>query len=161
MSVSDFRGFFGIDFLLEEGSSRIFITEINARLTASSSFYTKLERTADSIPLLAYHYGAFLDEDLDVAKDVADIYGSQVIVRDKTTAAKITIEKFGVYESFNDKINFIKEDYQPEKLTGNQFIFYKSRAQNQDSELIRIETKNKVLKSPHFLSEWLDRIVSG
>jgi len=52
-------GFFGPDFLVDQ-KGKVYLVEVNPRLTASFVFYTQLEARKVRRPLLSYHLGAFL-----------------------------------------------------------------------------------------------------
>ena len=156
-----YKGFFGLDFIVSRSSGQFFISEINARLTASSPFYTRLERGVGIVPLLAYHYAAFLDIELPKpGSSELPIYGSQLIIRNKETAAKIKLKKTGVYEMIGQNIVFQKEDYKIESVKDNQFIFYRRNSEAEDSEIVCLETKKPVLQSPHELAPWTNNIIS-
>jgi predicted ATP-grasp superfamily ATP-dependent carboligase len=60
MLKSGYRGYFGLDFILEKGSNRLYLLECNPRLTASFVFYNWLELEAGIFPLLAGHILSFL-----------------------------------------------------------------------------------------------------
>lgn len=61
MSDCGYKGFFGLDFLVDDLTGEVYLTENNARLTASVPFYTKCELMAGAFPLLAFHILSFLD----------------------------------------------------------------------------------------------------
>jgi len=83
MRDKGYRGFFGLDFLLEKGTGKIFLSEDNARLTASVPFYTKLELRAKVFPLLGYHILSFLSsgkmDQIDLEQ--ASISGGEIVAR--------------------------------------------------------------------------------
>ena len=60
MSRQGYQGYFGLDFLVEEITGEVYLLEINARMTASTSFYTQLEIKSGVTPLLFYHILNFL-----------------------------------------------------------------------------------------------------
>lgn len=161
MKRNGFKGFFGIDFLVETKSGRIYITEINARLTASTAFFTRLERGAKLIPLLEYHYGAFLNSELPIKRGEMPISGSQVIIREKKTVASLKLKDFGVYEIDQNKIKYIHDNYQPENLTERQFIWHMEKNPKVNVEIARIESIMPALSAPSKLSPWLDNLLSG
>ena len=159
MSKMGFRGFFGLDFLIEESTGRVYASEINARLTASTSFYTYLEVGLGNIPLLVYHLAAFLGRDLVLGdSSTAKITGSQIILR-KTTEKKIDnkLDDFGVYKLKNKQPILVSKDYSLEKLSLSEFIYIKrvsDKLLHEGDELARIETKQEVLTAPKQLQSW-------
>ena len=70
MIKEDYKGYFGLDFLVEEKTGEVFLLEINARMTASTSFYTQLEIKSGVTPLLFYHMLSFLKSDSDTIKSL-------------------------------------------------------------------------------------------
>ncbi len=54
----NYKGFFGLDFLIT--NNEIFLLECNPRLTASFSFYTKIEQNQNITPLFYFHLAEFL-----------------------------------------------------------------------------------------------------
>jgi hypothetical protein len=60
MFRSGYRGYFGLDFILEEGNGRLSLLECNPRLTASFNFYNWLELKTNTFPLLAQHILSFV-----------------------------------------------------------------------------------------------------
>ncbi|OGG02488.1 hypothetical protein A2W14_01670 [Candidatus Gottesmanbacteria bacterium RBG_16_37_8] len=155
MNKSGFKGYFGLDFLIEGNSGRLYVSEINGRLTAASAFYAKLERGKDLIPLLAYHYASFLGIDLPVEEISPLISGSQVIIRNLQTDKKINLNLNGVYQISGKKIEYQFDDYRPQDLKENQFIYHQEKIIKTDSEISRIESLRQALSSPFKLSPWL------
>ncbi|OGF98903.1 hypothetical protein A2153_00775 [Candidatus Gottesmanbacteria bacterium RBG_16_38_7b] len=161
LSSSGYKGYFGIDFLIEKRTGRIFVSEINARLTASSAFFTRLETGNGLIPLLAYHYAAFLGLDLPRNRRKPLISGSQVIIREESTKKEIKLKNFGNYQITNNRLKYLHDNYQPEKLSDNQFIFHSESYPRENAELARIESKMNALFAPGKLSPWLSSLLSG
>ena len=167
MSDSGYRGYFGVDFLVEISSGRLFLSEVNARLTASSAFFSLLEMGLDQIPLLAFHYASFLSIDLPVSghpfisihKDKS-VSGSQVIIRRKDTINSMNIKKFGEYRIIGKSARLLNTDYAPQRLKKNRFIFL-PRINGYGSEFARIESKDKALKKPGELAGWVKNLLGG
>lgn len=59
LAQKNYLGFFGLDFLVSQ--SQVYLLECNPRLTASFSFYTKLEQKHHLDPLFLFHLAEFLD----------------------------------------------------------------------------------------------------
>jgi len=87
---ANYRGFFGLDFLINQTGS-VYLSECNPRLTASFNFYSQLELKNNHIPLLYLHMLEFLNLNINLPIDqlksrFADqtLSGSQITIRDKT-----------------------------------------------------------------------------
>ena len=160
MQKKKYRGYFGLDFLIDKKNGKVYLSELNARLTASAAFYTRLERGLGIIPFLAYHYSSFLGIDLPHTGISPPICGSQIILREKKALKKLNLNKFGTYEIFRSSIRFLDTIYAPEKLRENQFVFHPEVHFKKSDELARIETKMKTLKIPGHLSVWINRLLS-
>lgn len=83
MERQGYRGFFGLDFLIDESTNEILLSENNARLTASVPFYTKLELGAGAFPLLGFHLLAFISQGKTEESDFTppQICGSEIVAR--------------------------------------------------------------------------------
>lgn len=162
MMQKGYRGYFGLDFLIENKSGKVFVSEINARMTASSAFYTRLEHGRDLIPLMAYHLGSFLNKGIssDYRSEI-EIHGSQIILKNSNYNIKID-KNFGVFKiDSENELKYQRNGYSPENLSEDEFIYSKNDSGiiNEEKELARIETKKEVLVKPHQLSGWIDNIL--
>ena len=85
MKKKGYRGFFGLDFLIDE-SGKIFLSENNARLTASVPFYTKLEIKAGAFPLLGFHLLSFLPfaDQTKIDEECPVVSGGEIVARNNT-----------------------------------------------------------------------------
>lgn len=156
-----FQGMYGLDFLIEEKTGRVYLSEINARMTASTPFFTKLELGQNACPLLAFHISSFLSVSLSDHNSVNPITGSQIILRriyGGSPAEKLA--PFGIYHT-EDLTKSVKVEYFPQKLEKGEFIFIKradGRRKDAGEEVMRIETLDKVFIPPQELSPWLIRL---
>jgi len=75
------QGWFGLDVIQSEG--QYYLIEVNPRMTASTSFYTRLELQAERVPLVLYHLQAFEPETMGLPpyKPANRLQGSQVLLR--------------------------------------------------------------------------------
>ena len=165
MQKNSYKGFFGLDFLIDESSGKIYLAEINARLTASSAFFTKLEWGCGKIPLMLYHVASFLNLSLpDFDHDYPEIKGSQIIFRTGGgQPVKHDPEFFGLFSLGNQKSVFISDKYQPDKLKDREYIFMKrenSLTKPKGAETARIETRMEALQTTKTLSGWVDRLIN-
>lgn len=161
MRENGFRGFFGIDFLVEEATGKTYLSEVNPRLTASSAFFTLLEDDFGNVPLLSYHLADFLDTTLPLPKEASSIIGSQIILRKPYNPEKWQNKQFGVFKNKNGKAIFVGENYYPAKLQENECIFMgrKINGKHVDDEFGRIETKSESLDKPGKLANWLRDLI--
>ncbi len=159
----NFRGFFGVDFIIDKKSGRVFISEMNARLTASAPFYTRLERGKGLLPLLAYHLASFLQISIPINDNrQTDIFGSQIIFRTKLSKKLDRLFDYGVYKKKKNRLYFLRSDYYPEKLADGEFILIKRNKKmppKNEEELARIETKKEVLENPSRLEFWINDLI--
>ena len=88
MDSYGFKGFFGLDFVLEKDTEKVYLIEANARLTYSVPFFTKAEISQQAFPLLAFHLLSFLPgferEDLPNYQPT-NILGGEIVVRNTET----------------------------------------------------------------------------
>lgn len=103
----DYKGFFGLDFLVS--NDHVFITECNPRLTASFAFYTQIELNQKLNPLFMFHLTEFIKIKFssDIKKEQKrfqnkEIIGSEVILRDKSNN---TIKKYNNFIAFSKGID--------------------------------------------------------
>lgn len=157
MRLHGFKGFFGLDFLIDSSNGRVYVSECNARLTASVPFYTRLEQGLKITPLLIFHIAEFMK--LPLTHDYYDtdipILGSQIIFRSGTIIPHIVPpDGFGVYKIHTRTPLYHRKEYYPEKLQSNEFIFMKNIREDSE-ELARIEMKQEVLDAPDRLKPWV------
>jgi len=104
----NYRGFFGLDFLVKD--NQVFLLECNPRLTASFAFYTKLELIQKITPLFYFHLAEFikLDYSIDIKSEQKrfnlDIVGSEITAKNK-------------YQQTIKKLNFLKPIFENTNLT--------------------------------------------
>lgn len=161
-----FKGFFGIDFLVDGKSGKIYLSELNARLTASTPFFTHLEKGLGRVPLLAYHLASFMEKSIPekiLAKENSGIIGSQVIFRNPSFLPKIPPAiNFGVFKWQKDTSIPIGSSYFPEKLKELEYIFMRRilpETKTSENEIARIETKSEVLDMPGKLKSWVNSLI--
>lgn len=164
MNEKGFRGFLGIDFLIEEKTGKIYLSEVNARMTASAAFYTLLEIGSGSIPLLAYHMAEFLGKSIkDKFEENNNLVGSQVIMRSGRSLTNVDSHLFGVFKYENNRTKFIRDEYYPNKLRDGEYIFMGKRLKegNSTDEFARIETKYEILEKPRKFNKQFKRIINN
>jgi len=160
MREKGYKGFFGLDFLAEENTGKIFLSENNARLTASVPFYTKLELKSGYFPLLGYHLLSFFPE-LKIKPSLGEpaaVFGGEIVVRNNQA---FSVKADGCFNPgiYDKKLNFVKE--LPYLMTQNYNDLWinaiaQGRIANPEIEIIKLNTfseiceKNGVLKNEYF-----------
>ena len=103
----NYRGFFGLDFLINNG--KVFLLECNPRLTASFGFYTRLEINAGLNPLFLYHLAEFCGShySLDISSEQTRFDNPQIIGSEATlkNAAAATINKYAEFTVFSSTLD--------------------------------------------------------
>lgn len=159
MNRAGYRGIFGLDFLItEEGEA--FISENNARLTASIPMFTKLELSAKRVPLLAWHILEFLgvdcqNEGLIIPEGhLASVSGGQLILRNiKKETQEVGGEVApGVYHQTEDDPSsweFLRAGYSVDVLDSEEEYLVlpaaKGRMVSHGIEYLRIQSLAPIL----------------
>lgn len=156
MGQAGYLGYFGLDFLIESQTGKIFLSENNARLTASTSFYSKLEIKAQSWPLLTGHILAFvgLKENtcryFNSARE-GKIVGTELIARnDEVFPVKIKKDfEPGVYRFSRGEISFVGPGNDIESVKSKNEFFIttsaKDRLVNPGLEMVRLNSLDKLV----------------
>lgn len=163
MHKDGYRGFYGVDFLIEAKTGEVYISEVNARLTASSSFYTRLEMGYQSIPFTVYHMAAFLGLPIEIQPATFNtVWGSQLILRTPSLVQNFDNFSFATFQLRNNIFHKVNEIYKPEELNNSEFIYIKNQSNEKHirAELARIETKEPVLQETDKLFDWIKMIIS-
>lgn len=146
LKTLNYKGIFGLDFVVDENNQEVHLIEINPRLVASMPVFTKLQIRNGELPFLALHILEFLGSNYAVGlksllQDVADVQYknnfSQLILRN-TFNSPVKISRSvpsGTYKLENNKLKFIKSDYCLESLN------------NQDEFLIQCLSSGNTVNS--------------
>ena len=162
MAIEGYMGYFGLDFIIDENTGNVYISENNARFTASAAFWTRMEIGKNVTPLIIYHLAQFTGIDIESKYNIEDnISASQIILRDKNIQQEeLKRVDFGVFAQINNNWKMIKSEYKPEKLSMDEIIYMKRiKTSSGDSEISRIETKKEVVKSSKKLQDWVREIL--
>ncbi|MCL5090555.1 MAG: hypothetical protein M1514_00950 [Patescibacteria group bacterium] len=155
MKAKGYKGFFGLDFLAEEETGKIYLSEANARLTASSSFYTQLELEAGVFPFLGYHLLSFLNKKTPVVyPDDLNLMGSEIVARN-TESFPLKINNEVAVGNYNWKLNLTSEKYHFNFNKDNFWLMAaaKDRVVNPEIELIKMQTQDSVADEKGNLKE--------
>lgn len=150
MEERNYKGIFGLDFVVDGENKNVYLIEINPRMVASVPFYTKLEIKSGQIPMLAYHILEFLGIDYNLQSTIynlqSDIFGAQLVIRNKERN-KCRVDgnlKSGVYLFKGDKLIFARKGYSTEDLRNKEeFVILtasRGRAVGPESECARVES---------------------
>lgn len=162
-----YKGFFGLDFLIEEKTGKVYLSENNARLTASVPFFTKLELSSQEIPLLYFHLAEFLGIDLiPPIERKKKLIGSEVVVRNNLTApVKVTNDFLpGTYCNLPKELKLMRKNYFSENLLENELWLScaaKGRKVNPEVEIIRADFGGEAANEKGNLKNEVKEILLG
>lgn len=166
MASEGYRGFFGPDWLVNE-SGDVWLSEINARLTASSSMFTQLQILAGEVPLLVWHLLEFLGEKrllTKIAKEKGyeprQKFASQLVIRNQMKNPILIKGELlpGVYTFKKGRLSFVREGYllQDIRKREEEFLLFPAASGvivNPKIEYLRIQTFYPAVKGGK-LSTW-------
>ncbi len=164
MQERRYKGFFGLDFVIENKTQRIFISECNARLTASTPFYSLLEYMNSVTPLILYHLAAFTDIHLDGYQKPKNIEGSQIILRN-TKDIPLTMNtdlKSGRYTYTENILTYIDSQFGIDTLGSEDYgILFRKNGDSikPDDEVARVEIKKNSLNTDGQLETRVENLI--
>ncbi len=161
MQTKGYRGFAGVDLIIDDEDRSIYLLEVNPRLTASESFLTRLELNNNLTPLSLLHYLSLLDIDSEYENSVEyafdSICGTQLLVRNtRINGAKVCKALIpGKYIWLEDELIFSENGYV--KLSTDFVIWSAGNKEiSFNEELIKIETIGDYdFKSQKLLNEFI------
>ncbi len=145
-----YRGFFGLDFLIDR-RGQIFLSENNARLTASASFYSKVEIKEKRLPLMLFHVLSFFNKKGKTKWGGGRIAGSEVVVRNASSKAVLVKKDFqpGIYAIEGRRLKYIRQAYDIEGAERENEFFLtaaaKGRIVNPEMEILRLDSFTRLL----------------
>lgn len=161
MREQGYKGYFGLDFLVEEGTEQVFLSECNARLTASVPLYTKMEIRNGQKPLLLYHIEEFLGESFEfTGKEVEEMVGSELVIRNKLSETVVVGADFapGIYTLVQNTLVKVYEDYSVEAIErpGEFFLSaaQKGRLVAAENEIAHLCSLGEILNEDSQVKEW-------
>jgi len=166
----NYRGIFGLDFVLDEKTERLYVTECNPRLIASMPTLNMVQLLNNEIPILACHVLEFLDTDYQLDIEAVnqlirrEKIGSQMLLHNLTGhwARNHRQIKTGIYKlGPKSSLKFLRPSYdlshlknKEEFLISEGVPFRKSHF-SPNRRICRILTLNQVLeKAPNQLTPW-------
>jgi hypothetical protein len=162
MRKKGYLGYFGLDFLLEEGTGKIYLSENNARMTASATFFSKLEIRNGRVPLMLYHVGEFIGEKFKSSKaQKFKVEGSEVVMRNEAPKPVLVRGNFrpGVYRLRGDRLEFVREACDIDGVRNQEEFFLTAagmdRVVNPEIELVRLNSLSSVLDNSEGIAIWV------
>ncbi|RJR26077.1 hypothetical protein C4578_00050 [Candidatus Microgenomates bacterium] len=146
MKKKGYKGLFGLDYIIEEETGEVFLSEDNARITASIPFYTKLELSEGSFPLLGFHLLAFLKPGERIDYQGPEVSGGEIVARNNRKKSMVVQNevKNGIYSK---DLSFLRESYFLDSTNKEEFWLEtaaQGRVVNPEIEIIKLNTKDEV-----------------
>ncbi|MFA6437437.1 MAG: ATP-grasp domain-containing protein [Candidatus Paceibacterota bacterium] len=174
LSEKKYKGIFGLDFIQDRITGKVYVGECNPRLLGSFPTLTMVQILNNEVPILAFHILSFLKlkpEQDNVMRHIfmdsvnsmlAKKCGAQLVLHNKEGQWAKTTKKIlpGVYKIQKDKLIYIREGYSMNHIKKNgEFLLSdglrKSGAPlSPNRRIMRFITKESVLKDENKLSDW-------
>lgn len=166
----NYRGIFGLDFVLDEKTNQLYVTECNPRLLGSFPVLNMVQLLNNEIPILACHVLEFLG--LDYQLDIKEVnqclrqekIGSQMILHNLTGgwARNYNQLKAGVYtlHPTRSRLNYLRPGYDlrhlkdKEEFLITEGVPFKKSHFSPNRRICRILTLNKILETHNQLTPW-------
>jgi predicted ATP-grasp superfamily ATP-dependent carboligase len=174
LSEKNYKGIFGLDFIQDKETGKIYVGECNPRLLGSFPTLTMVQLLDNEVPILALHILSFLK--LKTGQDnvmrhiftasvdsmLAKKHGAQLVLHNKEARwAKTTKEILpGIYKIEKNKLVYVREGYSMNHIKeSGEFLLSdglrKSGAPlSPNRRIIRLITKEPVLKDENNLNDW-------
>lgn len=169
-----YKGFFGIDFILDTKTETVYALEINPRMTASTNMLNFLYQKADLIPTIALHFSEHLDctpESFSVEEYENELKGSHeggtlyIRNREKKAVQINSAPKPGVYKITKQGVSFVKDAYHigevPKK---NHFLLHQIHPLKRNvgpiETICKIQTLESVLEDCNVLTPKYKKVVN-
>lgn len=173
----DYKGIFGLDFVMDEKEEKLYVTEANPRLLATFPTITMVQLRNEEPPIIAFHLLEYLNIDYDI--DVAGInrlmrqpkQGAHMFVHNltgrwarnygeiKPGAYKLTNGKWPIANG-KSKLKFVRPGYALKHLKNEdeflvtEGISFKKSHFSPNRRFCRILTLRGVLKNYTELDDW-------
>jgi len=171
----NYQGIFGLDFVLDEKTNQLYVTECNPRLLGSLPTINMVQLINNEIPILACHVLEFLNVDYQI--DIEEVnklmrqekIGAQMILHNLSGrwARNYQQIKAGVYKLKNNKLEYLRAGYdlrhlkdKEEFLLGDGVPLKKSHF-SPNRRICRVLTLNKVLLAPKQLTPWASQVAEA
>jgi len=174
LAKQKYRGIFGLDFIYDQKSQKIYLVECNPRLLGSFPVLTMVQENNKEIPILMLHILSFLQLSKKCDNVMRRIFpeilstmqqektGAQLVLHNqkKCWARNQKEIKPGIYCMRNGQLTFIRKGYslcdlkKKEEFLISDGVPYKSTAFSPNRRIVRFITLNKVLKNYKKLTPW-------
>jgi len=120
LSKKNFKGHFGVDFIIDESTNEAYVMEINPRFTGSSCMHTLLAKRASKIPLMTLYIADYLEclpESFHIPEyeeSMRNIWkGGYFFIMNKEIETKQVEQapKPGIYKINKGKVEFVREAF--------------------------------------------------
>jgi len=164
----NYRGIFGLDFIMDKKTNEVYVVECNPRLLATLPAFNMSQLLNDEVSLLACHVLEFLD--IDYQMDIAAVnksiqrerIGSQMFLHNLTGRWSKNHKqvKAGIYKLKQDRIKYLRPGYDLKHLKGKEeFLLadgvpFKKSHFSPNRRLCRILSLAPVLDVSNQLNSW-------
>jgi hypothetical protein len=173
-----YRGYFGVDYLLDQDTGDLYLGELNPRITGATSLTSQAALDAGSVPLLLYHLLEWFAVDYQV--DVADFndrwlvpsrtvdWGQLIIEHTAGTAAVVTgAPASGIWRlAANGTVSLVRREFHPRAVADEtEALFLRTVDDRQvvsaGKSLGRLLTRGRLLTDDWQLSPRAEAWVRG
>lgn len=135
-----YRGFLGVDFILERKTNKLFLIECNPRLTGNLSLNNQIEFIEASTPLLAHHIKEFIPKTkLKKPGKAQKALGATFIMRNSLDTP-VTIQNGAKPGKYKLDASFISEDFELINCKKDEFILHREKSSTIISPNMRVFT---------------------
>ena len=178
LQQTDYRGCFGLDFLLDQDTGALYLGEMNPRITGASPMTSQAMLDAQSVPLLLFHllewFGA--DYELDVAAfnqqwlraEFLQSWSQMILEQTSETPCVVTAAPpTGLWRMQADgKLQFVRNAFSPHEITNeNEALFLRTvnigQSQNKGASLGRVVLQGRLLTDEYQLNERAQTWIRG
>ncbi len=174
LKSQNYKGIFGLDFIQDEDTGKVYISECNPRLLGSFPVMTMVQQQNSEVPILALHILAFLtlspkhnnimrhlfnatDAQMQKAKS-----GAQLVIHNQENcwAQSHNIIKPGVYKIKNRHLSYMRKGYSLSHLkkTGefllSDGLLYRGSLVAPNHRIMRLITSSQLLEDYNKLNDW-------
>lgn len=167
-----YQGIFGLDFMLEEKSQKLYVTECNPRLLGSFPTITMVQVRNGEPPILGFHLLEFLGVDYEMDVEAVNQamrvrrLGSQMFLHNlEGKWAENTDEmRPGIYQLKNNEIEYLRPGYKlahlekEEEFLVTEGVPIKGSYFSPNRRLVRILSLRKVLADGKDLNPWAKKV---
>lgn len=172
LKTFDFKGIFGLDFMVNSFDKKVYLLELNARITGMTPLNTLLQESNDEIPFILLHFLELANQEYEIT-DVENLKkyfnseksGSYMILRAKNQVEITNYLEPGIY-TVNDNGDFTFKKYSfdlklldkndvliPDPLDANRIV-------KKGQKIFRIITKDNVFDSNRKVNSKFNKLIN-